>query len=78
MPFVIECGTYPGETVHRHLRDDHWLHLHGNPHDQVGRHIKLGLLEQFYPDDSDWQEMVWVRTRQIWDRGLAALGAADF
>ncbi|MFW0757273.1 DUF2817 domain-containing protein [Pseudomonas sp. H11T01] len=73
MPFVIECGTYPGAEVHRHLRDDHWLHLHGDPSDTVGRQIKLGLLEQFYPADSDWQEMVWLRTRQIWDRALSAL-----
>ncbi|MGV8918719.1 MAG: DUF2817 domain-containing protein [Pseudomonas sp.] len=73
IPLVIECGTYPGEDVHRHLRDDQWLHLHGNPLDSVGREIKLGLLEQFYPADSDWQELVWVRTRQIWQRGLEAL-----
>ncbi|MBU6956777.1 M14 family metallopeptidase [Pseudomonas sp. CVAP len=73
MPFVIECGTYPGEAVHAHLRDDHWLHLHGNPGDAVGRAIKLKLVEQFYPADSDWQEMVWVRTRQIWEKALSAL-----
>lgn len=73
MPFVIECGTYPGADVHRHLRDDHWLHLHGNPSDAVGRGIKLNLLEQFYPADSDWQAMVWLRTWQIWARGLSAL-----
>lgn len=73
MPFVIECGTYPGEEVHRHLRDDHWLHLYGDPSDKVGRQIKLDLLEQFYPADSDWQEMVWLRTRQIWARALSAL-----
>ncbi|MDY7558959.1 DUF2817 domain-containing protein [Pseudomonas sp. 10B1] len=73
MPFVIECGTYPGNAVHRHLRDDQWLHLHGNPLDSVGREIKLGLLEQFYPSDKDWQELVWVRTRQIWERGLLKL-----
>ena len=73
MPFVIECGTYPGQQVHGHLRDDHWLHLHGDPLDATGRSIKLGLLEQFYPADRDWQEMVWLRTRQIWDKALAAL-----
>jgi hypothetical protein len=73
MPFVIECGTYPGADVHRHLRDDHWLHLHGNPNDAVGRGIKLNLLEQFYPADSDWQAMVWLRTWQIWERALSAL-----
>ena len=61
--------------VHRHLRDDHWLHLHGNPSDAVGRGIKLNLLEQFYPADSDWQAMVWLRTWQIWERALSALPA---
>jgi hypothetical protein len=73
MPFVIECGTYPGEIVHGHLRDDHWLHLHGDPLDETGRRIKQGLLEQFYPTDPDWQEVVWVRTRQIWEKALLAL-----
>lgn len=75
MPFVIECGTYPGADVHRHLRDDHWLHLHGDPLDTVGREIKLNLLEQFYPADPDWRAMVGLRTRQIWAKGLAALSA---
>ena len=73
MPFVIECGTYPGEQVHTVLRDDQWLHLHGDLTDQVARKIKLELLEQFYPADSDWQEVVWLRTRHIWERALAAL-----
>lgn len=73
MPFVIECGTYPGAEVHGHLRDDHWLHLHGDPLDATGQRIKRGLLEQFYPADPDWQAIVWVRTRQIWERALAAL-----
>ena len=73
MPFVIECGTYLGAEVHQHLRDDHWLHLHGDPLDETGRAIKQGLLEQFYPADPDWQEVVWMRTRQIWEKALAAL-----
>ncbi len=77
MPFVIECGTYPGEVVHGHLRDDHWLHLHGDPLDETGRRIKQGLLEQFYPADPDWQEVVWLRTRQIWEKALAALPAIN-
>lgn len=73
MPFVIECGTYPGEQIHTHLRNDHWLHLHGDPGDSVGRRIKQDLLEQFYPADQDWRDLVWLRTRQVWERALAAL-----
>jgi hypothetical protein len=77
MQFVIKCGTYPGEQIHRHLRDDHWLHLHGDPCDRVGRQIKLGLLEQYFPADNDWQALVRLRTRQIWERALAALSRVD-
>jgi hypothetical protein len=73
MPFVIECGTYPGEQIHTILRNDQWLHLHGDPTDQAARQIKLDLVEQFYPADNDWQEVVWLRTRQIWERALATL-----
>lgn len=73
MPFVIECGTYPGQQIHTHLRNDHWLHLHGDPSDSVGKRIKQDLLEQFYPTDPDWRELVWLRTYQIWERALAGL-----
>ena len=73
MPFVIECGTYPGEQIHTVLRNDQWLHLHGNLTDQVAAKIKRELLEQFYPADSDWRNTVWQRTRQIWERALIAL-----
>ncbi|MCY1329860.1 hypothetical protein D9M69_154720 [compost metagenome] len=73
LPFVIECGTYPEEDIHAYLRNDHWLHLHGDPGDCVGRRIKRELLEQFYPADPDWREVVWLRTRQVWERALAAL-----
>lgn len=72
MPFVIECGTWPGPDVHDSLRADHWLHLHGDPCDATGETIKRALLEQFYPADCDWREVVWLRTRQIWERALAA------
>lgn len=72
MPFVIECGTWPGPDVHDSLRADHWLHLHGDPCDATGETIKRALLEQFYPADCDWRELVWLRTRQIWERALAA------
>jgi|RhiMetStandDraft_4_1073278.scaffolds.fasta_scaffold01081_7 hypothetical protein len=73
LPLVIECGTWPGPSVHDSLRDDHWLHLHGDPSDASAQEIKRALLEQFYPADSDWQELVWVRTRQIWEKALLAL-----
>ena len=76
MQLVIECGTYDGVRGHRALRDDHWLHLYGDPEDETGRRIKTALAEHFYPADQDWRELTQLRTRQIFERGLLALQTA--
>ncbi|WP_227246623.1 DUF2817 domain-containing protein [Paraburkholderia caribensis] len=73
MQLVIECGTYPEAPMHTALRDDHWLHLYGDPRDARGRAISRALFDSFMPADDDWRELVWTRTRQIWKRALAAL-----
>ena len=73
MQLVMECGTYPGEQVHTVLRDDQWLHLHGDPLDRTGRQIKLHLLEQFYPRDPDWRQLTALRTWQVFQRALGHL-----
>ena len=71
---VIECGTYDGITVgHTALLDDHFLHLNGELEGEHFQRVKAALLEFFYPTDDDWRELVWVRTRQIFDRALADL-----
>lgn len=73
MQLVIECGTYPEAPMHAALRNDHWLHLYGDPHDALGKQITQALFESFLPSDSDWREITWLRTRQIWERALKAL-----
>jgi hypothetical protein len=73
MQFVIECGTYDGKVGHSVLRDDHWLHLHGDPLDATGRRIKTAMLEHFFPADTDWRELTALRTHQVWQRALDAL-----
>ncbi|MEP6965279.1 MAG: DUF2817 domain-containing protein, partial [Polaromonas sp.] len=71
---VIECGTYDGTRVgHPALLDDHFLHLRGELEGEHFERVKKALLEFFYPSDDDWRELVWVRTRQIFDRALAEL-----
>ncbi|MEP9328163.1 DUF2817 domain-containing protein [Paraburkholderia phymatum] len=59
--------------MHTALRNDHWLHLYGDPLDAQGRAISRALFDAFMPADDDWRELVWTRTRQIWARALAAL-----
>lgn len=71
---VIECGTYDGAKVgHPAMVDDHFLHLQGEFSGEHFLRVKKALLEFFYPSDDNWRELVWVRTRQIFDQALVEL-----
>lgn len=73
LPLVVECGTYAGEDMHRRVRDDHWLHLYGDPASAQGQALKQQLVEGFWPEDADWRALVAFRTQQIFQRGWRAL-----
>ncbi len=73
LPLVVECGTYSGEEMHRRVRNDHWLHLQGDPASAEGQALKQELVEGFWPADRDWRELVAFRTEQIFVRGWRAL-----
>jgi len=73
LQLVVECGTYEGQEMHRRVRDDHWLHLYGDPLSEQGIALKKQLFEGFYPADSDWRALTALRTRQIFQRGWDAL-----
>lgn len=68
VPLVIECGTYNSKIVHDAVRNDNWLHLHGDPFSEEGVRIKHELLEAFFPSDPDWQEMTLLRSLQIFHK----------
>jgi len=74
---VVECGTYAGDEMHRRVRDDHWLHLYGDPASEQGQRLKWQLFEGFNPQDADWQALVAFRTRQIFQRAWAALAGVS-
>lgn len=46
---VVECGTYDGETMHHLVRDDHWLHLYGEPQSPQGRKLRAICLRDSIP-----------------------------
>ncbi|USX10228.1 DUF2817 domain-containing protein [Paraburkholderia fungorum] len=60
MQLVIRCGTYPEAPMHTTLRDDHWLHLYGDPGDALGKKIS-GAFESFLPADDDWLYMLSIK-----------------
>jgi hypothetical protein len=73
---TVEFGTYPVEPVLRALQADNWLHLYGRPESDLGREIKAEIRKRLYPDEDDWKELVWVRSRQVLRRAAAGLAAS--
>ena len=72
---TVEFGTYPVRPVLRALQADNWLHVHGDPDSDLGRNIKAEIKERLYPDDDDWREMVWIRSRQLLRNAVNGLAA---
>lgn len=72
---TAEFGTYPVRPVLRALQADNWLHLRGDLESELGRDIKAEIRERLSPDDDDWREMVWTRSRQILRNAVAGLVA---
>ena len=75
-PMTIEYGTFPVPEVLGALIADNWLHLKGDVDSALGRAIKARIRRAFYPDESDWKELVFLRARQILRRAVAGVSAA--
>lgn len=73
---TAEFGTYSVPTVLGALQADNWLHARGQLESELGRQIKAEIRQAFYPDEDDWKELVFVRSRQIVRRALAGLAAS--
>ncbi len=72
---ALEFGTYDAEQGRRILRQDYWLHKHGNMDwdDPETQRIKRQMRDRYYPDRNDWREMMVFRGRQIQRQALAGL-----
>ena len=74
-PITIEYGTYPMPEVLNALIADNWQHLKGRRDSDRGRAVKAAIRRAFYPDQSDWKELVFLRARQVMRRAAAALAS---
>ncbi len=62
---TVEQGTSSLTQVFLALRDENWLHHHGDPSSRRGRKIKAKLRQVFYPEERDWQQMVWSTGKEV-------------
>lgn len=64
---TLEFGTYPIDSLFNSLLQDHRLHAHKQIDWQSDSTLKTKqkIIQHFYPNDRQWQEMVLLRGRQI-------------
>lgn len=63
----LEFGTYPLEAVRSAIRADHWLYKYrqADIETYLGYKIRRRVRQRFYPERTDWKEMVLYRSRQV-------------
>lgn len=75
---TLEFGTFPSMDVLWALREENWLHHHGNIEGVDSQQIKKNLLEAFYPSDEYWKELVWQKGKIIVDKAIECLKHDEF
>ncbi|TNF91621.1 MAG: DUF2817 domain-containing protein [Gammaproteobacteria bacterium] len=73
----LEFGTYPPMEVFKALRAENWLHHHADPKHPKAKQIKTCLLSAFYPDDENWNTMVWKKGKDVVERAITFLGSNE-
>jgi hypothetical protein len=62
---TVDFGTSSAIRVFLAMRDENWLHYHGNPTTSRAKRIKASFRRAFYPDDDGWKHMVWTGGKQV-------------
>ena len=70
---ALEVGTRPVPKVLAALRDDNWLHLHGDMSDPRAPAIKAAIRDAFYPETDEWKNSVWSHAVKMVSASLKAL-----
>ena len=70
---VLEFGTYPPFESLQAMLDDHWLTHYGDPKSDTAVDIKRKVLQCHYPDDPDWQQAIYDRSKQVIEQTLRGL-----
>ncbi|WP_234685916.1 DUF2817 domain-containing protein [Bradyrhizobium monzae] len=75
----LEFGTYQRPAGRVVLRNDHWLFMHQPKaaDSDLGRQIRRATKLHFYPQASDWKEMVAWRCHMVHRQALEALNSEN-
>ena len=69
----LEFGTLPPMVVFKAIREENWLHHHGQTGSPGAVEIKQQLLRAFYPDNDLWKQKGWEQGKLVVEQVLASL-----
>lgn len=69
----IEFGTFPLDVVTHAEIADIWLFNHPDAPNDVAEKIRAEMLRVYYPNTTDWHEMIWWRFNQVLRQTLCGL-----
>jgi hypothetical protein len=70
---ALEYGTYPVPEVLEAVRQDNWVHQHGDLGSPQGKEMKAYMQERFYPAGAKWAERVWARGEEVIGKAVRGL-----
>ncbi|MBH62667.1 MAG: hypothetical protein CL569_09510 [Alphaproteobacteria bacterium] len=71
----LEYGTREREHIRRCMLANTWLHLHGDLDSELGRQIRRDFWDCYYPDESEWKQLVWERGNEVIGIALERMAA---
>lgn len=65
---ALEYGTLDIMEVLEGLRQETWLHFHGDRDSALGREIEARNRAAFYTETDEWKQMIWDRASHVFTR----------
>ncbi|NPC58185.1 M14 family metallopeptidase [Caenimonas soli] len=77
---ALEYGTYPRPRARLQLRKDHWLFKYRPDaiDSELGRQIRKEGRAHYYPEFTDWKEMVAWRSHQVHRQAIEAFASSEW
>lgn len=72
---ALEYGTLELIEVLEGLRQENWLHHHGDRNSDLGRQLEAKCRAAFYTETDEWKQMILTRADHVFGKALAAVSA---
>ncbi len=72
---ALEYGTLELIEVLEGLRQENWLHHHGDRESALGKELEAKCRAAFYTETDEWKQMIWTRAHEVIGKALSTIAA---